>query len=330
MSNVKVSVLMSVYNENPDYVAKAVRSILGQTLSELEFVIFNDNPSDVALDELISNFQASDCRIRYFRNDKNIGLAASLNKGIDAAKADFIARMDADDIAFSDRLEKQWNYMQTHEHVDLLGTWACIIDENDLELYNIKNVCAYQDLYVRNVFSSQLIHPSVMIRKSTLINGNFRYDESFSCAQDYELWSRLLVSGLVIENLPCVLMKYRISSNQITNRKRDLQLFYTRQIYKKLIKDLFKFHPSNEDIEVHLDCCLQSDMYPLRKKSIWLQQLNESFLNDELKDRMREYTLLLLSQQKGFSFIDLIKYQFIFKRFSSYVICSYIYHKIMR
>lgn len=330
LGNMKVSVLMSVYNENPDFVTKAIRSILEQTLSEFEFLIYNDNPNDVVLDGLISSFQVSDSRIRYFRNDKNIGLAASLNKGIRIAKADYIARMDADDIAFPNRLEKQWNYLQAHEDVAVLGTWGCTIDENDLELYNIKNVCAHQDVFVRNIFSSQLIHPSVMIRKSTLSVGNFWYNESFACAQDYELWSRLLLSGLVIENLPCILMKYRLSSNQITSKKRDLQLFYTRQIYQVLIKALFNFHPSSEDIETHLDCCLQGDAYSLWKKSIWLQKLNESFPYDNLKERMREYTLLLLSQQKGFSFIDLLRYQCIFKRFSFYVMCSYIYHKVIR
>ena len=108
MSKPLVSVLMAVYN-GEKYLLEAIESILNQTYTNFEFLIINDGSTD-STEEIILSY--SDQRIRYIKNEQNLKLIASLNKGLDLAKGKYIARMDADDISLPDRLEKQVNFLE--------------------------------------------------------------------------------------------------------------------------------------------------------------------------------------------------------------------------
>ena len=119
--DIKITVLMSVYNTKEDYLREAIESILNQTLREFEFIIINDASNEQTINILD---QYNDDRIIRIDNEVNHGLTASLNKGLSVAKGEYIARMDADDISYPNRLELQYQYMQKHPNVAILGGWT--------------------------------------------------------------------------------------------------------------------------------------------------------------------------------------------------------------
>lgn len=207
----KVSVILPCYNSDA-YIGDAIQSILNQTYDNYELIIINDGSSDNSVD-IIKSFD--DKRIHYVENPKNLGLIQSLNKGIKLAQGEYIARMDADDIAFPNRFEEQVNYLDTHETVSLIGSGYITIPGNKtfvpLESPKI------WDMLVRNRFA----HPTVMFRKSDFLDRGLLYDENYSSAEDYELWSRALIKGLQCKNLQRVLLKYRQHPKSITATKRQ-------------------------------------------------------------------------------------------------------------
>ena len=107
MENVKISVILSAYNEEERWFRKAVESILNQSFKEFELILILDNPNNELLDKIIKEYKEKDSRIIYIKNEKNLGLVESLNRGIKASSGLYIARMDADDIAKPTRIEKQ-------------------------------------------------------------------------------------------------------------------------------------------------------------------------------------------------------------------------------
>ena len=122
-----LSVIMPVFNEEK-YIAQAIDSIICQTYSNFEFIIINDGSSDSSID-IIKSY--NDKRIRVIDNGKNIGISQSLNKGINISQGEYIARMDANDIATQNRFEMQINYLENNE-VTLVGTHHDIINENSV------------------------------------------------------------------------------------------------------------------------------------------------------------------------------------------------------
>lgn len=216
----KVTVLMAVHN-GEKYLEDAVKSILRQTLRNFIFLIIDDASTDSSA-TILSNLARKDARIRILTNSKNLGLAASLNRGIAQVETPYIARMDADDIALPLRLERQLAYMEQNPDICASGTWALhFMDDKYIQTY--KTPCNINILRNRTLkFSPQIIHPTAFIRTASLkaIQG---YDEHFSCAQDYDLWLRLLKQG-ILSNIPHPLLLYRIHDTNISKIKAEQQV----------------------------------------------------------------------------------------------------------
>ena len=119
MKQAQVTVLMPVYNAE-QYLREAIGSILHQTFTDFEFIIINDGSTDRS-EEIIKSY--TDTRIRYYKNESNLKLIATLNKGFDLAGGKYIARMDADDISLPNRLQLQFELMEKNPEVGLCGTW---------------------------------------------------------------------------------------------------------------------------------------------------------------------------------------------------------------
>ena len=248
MSNKKVSVIMSVFN-NEDSLDKAIESILNQTFRDFEFIIINDASSDKS-PQIIKFYKDKDKRIRYLENKKNIGLTASLNKALRAAKGEFIARIDADDISLSKRLELQVSFLENNKDIFLVGGGAVLIDEdgNNIGLFRpVKNITGIiKEIKKRN----PIYHPTIMFRN----NKGIFYREKFKYSQDYDLYLNLITSGLKLANIQAPLIKYRVNSNSISNTKAVKQrLFAAKAIefYKERIRQRFDNYKSfnTEDIE---------------------------------------------------------------------------------
>lgn len=202
-----VSILMPVY-KTADYLREAVDSMLNQTFTDFELIVLNDCSPDNA-DEILDTY--TDSRIVRYKGEKNQGLANVLNVGMDMARGKYIARMDSDDISLPDRLQKQVDYLDSHKDVDLCSCGmeqfgaghAVWLRDGDVEAVKF-----------RALFHSPILHASSMWRKESF--SDMRFDQGFVPAEDYELWTRGLVRGLKMVNLPWVGYRYRIFPQQAT------------------------------------------------------------------------------------------------------------------
>ena len=212
-----ISVVLSTYNEEK-YIAKSIQSILDQTYPYFEFIIVNDGSTDSTL-QIVKSF--TDPRIVVI-DKPNSGLPDSLNRGITAAKYDWIARMDGDDIATHDRFERQVSYIKEDSAV-IGGQFISINEMGDPISGKVSNKplscakCRSALLFGM----SPLAHPTVLVKKELLIKYG-GYDVNFRAAQDVELWSRL-VPFVKIINIPEPILFYRQHTNNITNKRKDLQ-----------------------------------------------------------------------------------------------------------
>jgi glycosyltransferase involved in cell wall biosynthesis len=219
MMKPKITVLMSVFNEQT-YLRAAIESILNQTFSDFEFLIIDDGSIE-PIGDLVSDYR--DGRIRSFRQE-NMGLAKSLNTGLGLARGDYVARMDADDVCSTDRLELQIKEMEAHSQIDLLGSFFDIIDEKGKLLETKELIIDPIYRLWKLQFHNNYGHGTVMLNKQSVLK-NGMYDETFLYAQDYDFWSRL--SGKKNTGIiPEVLYHYRMveQSGQASVRNYDAQL----------------------------------------------------------------------------------------------------------
>lgn len=221
MTTPKVSVVMSCFNTSRTLTA-AIDSILDQTFRDFEFVIVDDGSTDDTLDRLKS-YQKTDERIKVIANEKNIGLAASLNTGIQAASASLIARMDADDISMSTRLEKQVSFLSKHPSVHIVGTG--IIEMNQAGETGLTQILPeeHSDIITRVFKKPLLFHPTIMVRKE-VYTGVGMYNPSIRWAEDADLWYRIY-DQVKFHNLQEPLLYYRIKEKfRIRHARQNLRV----------------------------------------------------------------------------------------------------------
>lgn len=187
----KISVLMACYNPIREYFAISIQSILNQTYKNFELIIVDDGSEEVVVD-LLNNLNIKDSRIRVIRNEKNMGLANALNLGLEYCSGEYIARMDDDDIAYSNRLEKQLNFVCNNS--EIVGSWSGYkrITEQGEFIENGKVINKPND-FLKILISkgNQFVHSTLFIKKEVMqyIGG---YDENLRYAQDSDLYIRIL------------------------------------------------------------------------------------------------------------------------------------------
>lgn len=215
----RVSVVMPVHNGGV-YLGHAVESILAQSFPDLEFVIIDDGSTDSTA-EVLRRYEAADRRVRVYHQEK-AGLVASLNRGCREAQASYIARMDADDIAFPDRLARQVEFLDTHPLVAVVGSAVIRIDAAGREIK--RNVCPTSHAEIVEALREYtcFTHPSVMLRADALaaVGG---YRKAYKAAEDYDLWVRLS-ERYELANLPDPLLYYRVYPEQVSVRQLDQQI----------------------------------------------------------------------------------------------------------
>lgn len=229
-----ISVIMSVYKEPLEWIKESIDSILNQTFKDFEFIIVNDNPQRKENAEILSDYAIKDERICILSNEVNIGLTKSLNRALLVAHGKYIARMDADDISYPTRFQKQFDFLEKHLDVGVCGANVLLFGKkNEIKYYPENDVDCY--LFERSPFA----HPVVMIRVEPLKKYNLFYDSTFKYAQDYELWNRFH-SYTSFYNLQDVLLKYRITDKQITKKKYREQQVYAAKIRRSSIQKFLK------------------------------------------------------------------------------------------
>lgn len=207
----RVAFVLPVFNAER-FVADAVKSILGQTFSDFELVIIDDGSNDRSLD-VIRSF--GDRRIRLIENGANLGLIRSLNRGIECAGAPLIARMDADDLADPQRLERQVTYLDRHAAVVGLSGSMQIIDEVGRPGQIV--AVPTDDARIRDWLrrgENPLHHPASTFRRAAFVAAG-RYRGVFAHAEDFDLWLRLAEHG-ELANLPDVVLRHRVHAGQVS------------------------------------------------------------------------------------------------------------------
>lgn len=230
MTTPRISVIMGAYNAQ-EYIAQAIESILNQTYTDYEFIIINDGSTDDT-PNIICRYAKSDPRIIFIDNKENQGLIAVLNQGLDMARGEFIARMDADDISLPQRFEKQVAYLDANPDVGVLGTLIHGFGLLDAPGVQIPVVTVF-DLLKQNYIA----HPSVMLRKALLDKYNLRYNPEYIHCEDMELWSHLIFKTK-FHNIMQVLLMYRVTGNNISSKNWDLQQKTTEKIRDNLRRKL--------------------------------------------------------------------------------------------
>lgn len=251
MENELISVVMPNYNTALPFLKEAVNSILTQTYSNFEFIIVDDCSTDESYAFLQS---LTDPRIHLIRNEENMGITASLNKGFRLAKGAYIARMDSDDISYPARFERQLAFMKENPDVIVCGTFVETIgDIRSKRCKHIPDQKTYQcSVLFGNVYG--LIHPTAFFRASELRKNKICYDETIKTAQDYAMWAQCCHYGQ-IANIEEILLNYRIHKSQISSAKKDLQKKCAMYTQKMQLRHLFP-QITDEMVELHYQYCV--------------------------------------------------------------------------
>lgn len=287
-----ISIIMSVYNEPIDWISQAIDSILCQTFSDFEFIIVSDNPSGIEQNNLLKKYAQKDKRIKLIYNEVNKGLAYSLNKAIDEANGEFIARMDADDISHPNRFRIQYDFLKHHSEISVCGTWAKRF--GNMPFYSYKSYKApvtAEQVIICSLFASPMVHPSVMGRSHVF--KEYQYNSQLLKAQDYDLWRRLLMNGCMICNLPKYLLKYRITAkskqSKVLSFQKEVATSVRSSLLLKLLPDI-----SEEELFIHGLICENKPISNMASVEQWLLKmkrmlvkkypLESSYINKILND----------------------------------------------
>ena len=206
--SIDVSVVVPNYNTEERFLRKSFISLANQSFTSFECIVVDDS-DNLYLAELCQSLCKNDPRFVYIRNHKRLGLAASLNVGIARAKGRFIARFDSDDICTVDRIEVQKRYLEEHVDIGVVGSWVQIIDGVGEGLRVRKYSETHSDIENDFIYKNAMAHPTVMFRNCFDNRQIYFYREDFRCAEDLELWLRLLKQGVKFGNVPTCLVLYR-------------------------------------------------------------------------------------------------------------------------
>ncbi|MCX5847527.1 MAG: glycosyltransferase [Deltaproteobacteria bacterium] len=219
--NKRISVVMAVYN-GERFLKPTIASTLSQSFEDFEFIIVNDGSEDET-QNIIAEYH--DDRIILINNTRNMGQTASLNIGLQNARGTYIARTDAGDISTPERLKKQFQYLENHSDVDILGTAAFQYDMAGNLCGNVFMPNRPSTILQRIFFASPVVHVSVMMRRDRILELG-GYDDSYRILADYGLWAQALQNGFRFWNLRDVLTGYLVDQDSFGSshgRGRSIQ-----------------------------------------------------------------------------------------------------------
>jgi glycosyltransferase involved in cell wall biosynthesis len=235
-----ISVIMPVYN-GERYLGAAIESILNQSFKDFEFIIIDDGSIDDTI-QILEKYQRVDDRIIIYRQPKNFGIVEALNKGLQMSQGKYFARLDADDLSLPSRLETQFQYLESHPEIGVVGSNIKIINPTGKITSNFINTPNLPETPTEIrwslCFSCTLMHPVVMARREILIEaGGYRHTAKH--AEDYDLWTRI-ANKTRYSNLSQVLLLLRRHNMNITVTYSDQTLESSRQISRDYINSILQ------------------------------------------------------------------------------------------
>jgi glycosyltransferase involved in cell wall biosynthesis len=268
----RVTVIMPVYN-GESFLGEAIASVLSQTYSDLELIVVNDGSTDRSTD-VIESYRRRDTRVLHIDEGRR-GFVASLNRGVELARGQYVARMDADDISLPHRLAEQVAFLDANPGIAACGGAINVFTAH--EHSSLRFPAGPAAVRVGLLFNCCLSHPTVILRKADLVRHNISYREPYGGTADYDLWCQLDRSELQLANLPSALLRYRRHAAQITTSDADHQLALANRIRREQLAHYNVFpNPMEFDLHCRLgrwDYARMGDNLPLI--ATWLERLHE-------------------------------------------------------
>lgn len=232
----EITILMPVRN-GEKYIKESIDSILKQTFTDFELLIMDDGSTDRTV-ERIERY--TDERIRLIRRKHNF--IRNLNEGLELALGAYIARMDADDIMYTERLRIQLKRMKKNPNITVCGTWAKIFSDKG----NERNVFHFgHEIICEPVLEllkyNMLLHPSVMVKKEFLFNHHIKY-QNYPYVEDYKLWFDIAKAGGILFVEPQELMMLRRSDTQVTVTKKEEMFLGSIRLRKEILLYLLSIY----------------------------------------------------------------------------------------
>ncbi|MGM5630962.1 glycosyltransferase family 2 protein [Apibacter raozihei] len=277
MSSPLVSVIMAAYNAEK-FISESIESVMNQSYTDWELIIINDGSSD-STKKIAESFCLIDSRIQLINNEQNMFVIKSRNLGIEKAKGKYIAILDSDDVALPERLEKQVNYMETHQDVFLLGGTVVFINEKNDFLFDYHYPTEWLDIK-KGILKKNLMPHSASFFK----NIGYRYREKMFYCEDYDFALNAASKNFIINNLNDKLIKYRTTQGSLSRQNNQLiqWLFLnkTREFYKERLKNKIDsyntFNPEEflniYDLDYYIN---KQDLIKSFKISIYAKNLND-------------------------------------------------------
>lgn len=233
-----ISVIMSVYNGEA-YLKEAIESVINQTFKNFELIIINDCSTDSTA-EILAELSLKDERIKVHINEVNLKLPASLNKAIALSEGKYIARMDADDICLPERLEKQFKFMEENSDVSLSSVRFMTVKNGVYASGGAGGRCDFEALKAMLLVANPILHPGVIAKAEVL--KKFKYDQTLTCTEDLELWTRMATANEKMAILDEYLLIYRLHDKQITSTTLERQhkevLKIQQKYYSALLSEM--------------------------------------------------------------------------------------------
>lgn len=247
----KISVITSVFNESIDVIKLCIDSVLNQSIKNFEYIIVDDNPNSLKLYNFLKREANKDTRIQILRNDTNLGLVKSLNRGLNYSTGDYIARVDADDISKKSRLENQLEFLKKNK-LDFVCSNAKIIDENGKTLHNkaLGNKKIVSQKIIRCFFykTNFAVHSSWFAKRKVFQLLSSYRDVDY--AEDYDFILRMLQRGIKIGYQPEVVVVKRIRENSITKRNAYRQYITSMLLIEGASPNIIKSKIQNLNVSI--------------------------------------------------------------------------------
>ncbi|HEY4525882.1 MAG TPA: glycosyltransferase [Candidatus Paceibacterota bacterium] len=230
----KVSIILPCHN-GAKYLPRAIKSVRAQTLTDWELIVVDDGSND-ATSPIVMELARSDGRIKLMRNEKNLGIQKSLNRGLVAAKGEYVARIDDDDEWIDkDKLKKQADFLDQNPDCGLIGTGVVEVDENDKELFRYRQPATDAEVRKKILKQNCFTHSSVMFRRQPVIElGGYPETEETKHVEDYDLWLRL-GEKWKFANLPDYATKFTLRPGNISSSNKTEQFRKDIALTKKYI-----------------------------------------------------------------------------------------------
>jgi glycosyltransferase involved in cell wall biosynthesis len=259
---------MPVHN-GAAYLSEAVDSILWQSLRDFELLIVDDASTDESV-AIIERYK--DPRIRLLRSSERLRLSGALNLGLDNARGDYVARMDADDISLPRRLEIQVRHMNRHPEIGICGTWIRYFGGPSRAV--LKRPLECEEIRAFTLVDTPFAHPTIILRRSLMDHHQLRFDGNYYPTEDFELWTRAM-RCFPVENLPQVLLQYRVHGQSLTGSgwsKMDEQA--VRVIERQF--HALGLETTPDTLQFHRELCMgrvNMSAEILSKADAWLDQI---------------------------------------------------------